>query len=328
MVKPRLWLSICAAATLAGCGGIAPLATPNSLAPARSAVLSGVDGQDLLYISDAGSNHVYVYALPSRKLTQTLSGFDEPQGECSDAAGNVFITNTQKSEIVEYAHGGTQPIQRLKDQGYYPVGCAVDGSTGNLAVTNLFATKNKYGSVAIFKNASGSPTQYTDSSIYYYYFCGYDDAGNLYLDGYTPDSTFAFALLPSGSGTFLNIALNQPIYFPGTVQWTGKWVMVGDQQDRQSNESVLYEFKIRGSIGYLENFTALNEATDVVQAWLQGKTVYAPDAERADVGLYHYVAGGNPFNTIAGLSSPVGATVSVASSRLRRTAYAAAHGDY
>jgi len=313
---------------LAGCGGITPLATPDSWAPARSAVLSGVEGQDLLYISDAGSNRVYVYALPSRKLTQTLTGFDEPQGECSDAAGNVFITNTQKSEILEFAHGGTKPIQTLKNRGYYPVGCSVDASTGNRAVTNIFGANGKYCAVSNFKNASRSPTQYTDSSIYYYYFCGYDDAGNLYLDGYTPDSTFAFAVLPSGSSTFLNIALNQPIYFPGTVQWTGKWVMVGDQQSGRSNKSVLYEFRIRGSIGYLENFTDLNEATDVAQAWLQGKTVYAPDSEGADVGFYHYVHGGNPFERIGGLSSPVGSTVSAASSPLRRTAYAAERRDY
>src|SRR6202041_1378919 len=129
IVKPRLWLSICAAAMLAACGGITPFEAPTE-AQNDTAGQNSTANQDLLYISDAGSNHVSVYALPGRKLMQTLPGFDEPQGECSDEAGNVFITNTQKSEILEYAHGGTKPMHRLKVGGYYPVACAVDGTSG------------------------------------------------------------------------------------------------------------------------------------------------------------------------------------------------------
>jgi DNA-binding beta-propeller fold protein YncE len=262
-------------------------------------------GSELLYISDAGTNDVYAYALPDRKLVGKLTGFDQPQGLCSDAAGDVFIANTQKSELLEYAHGGTKPIGTLKDRGYYPVGCAVDPTTGNLAVTNIFSTSGGYGSVAVYKSASGTPAQLTDSDLYYYYFCGYDDRGNLYLDGYNPDSEFAFAALPSGSSSFLNIALNQTIDVPGMVQWVGKWIAIGDQES-----SKIYEFKIKGSGGILEDMTFLNAASDVVQASIDGKTLYAPDAQEASVFFYHYPAGGSWFKNIGGLFTPIGSTVS------------------
>lgn len=262
----------------------------------------------LLYISDAGNNKVYAYALPGRKLAGTLTGFDQPQGLCSDSAGNVFVTNTQKSQILEYAHGGTKLIKKLLDRGYYPVGCSIDPTTGDLAITNLFATNGKYGSVAIYRNASGDPIQQTDSDIYYYYFCGYDRRGNLYFDGYTPNDAFAFAELPSGSSTFENIALNQTIYYPGMVQWDGKYITVGDQEF--GSHSILYEFTIRGSAGFLEDKTPLAGSADVVQAWIQDGTVYGPDAEKTDVGFYHYRAGGTPFKTLVGFSLPIGSTVS------------------
>jgi hypothetical protein len=276
----------------------------------HSFMLSQAKSQPLLYISDAGTNDVYVYSLPSGKRVGMLGGFDEPQGECSNGAGDVFVTNTQKSEILEYAHGGTKPIARLKDHGFYPVGCSIDPTTGNLAATNIFATDGRYGSVAIYKGASGSPTRFTDSNIYYYYFCGYDNRGNLYVDGYTPDNAFAFAELASGSSTFLNVALDQTIYVPGMVQWDGKYVTIGDQEYDERSASILYEFTIRGSAGFLEDMTPLTGARDVVQAWIDGHTAYAPDSQKTDVGFYHYRSGGAPYKTLAGLFTPIGSTVS------------------
>jgi DNA-binding beta-propeller fold protein YncE len=312
-------------ATLAGCNAaqtpIAPVALvrePSILvsrgAPARSHrdwsrswISPAASSSELLYVSDAGTNDVYVYTLPNRKLTGKLTGFDQPQGECSDTAGNVFITNTEKSEIVEYAHAASKPTQTLKDHGFYPVGCSVDPTTGNLAVTNIFATNGNYGSVAVYKVASGTPTQYKDSDVYYYYFCGYDDRGNLYFDGYTPNAAFAFAMLPSGTSTFLNIALNQTIDVPGMVQWDGKWVAVGDQG---TSSSIIYQFKIAGSGGTLEDQTLLKDANDVVQAWIHGTTLYAPDAAEPRVDLYKYRAGGYPIKVLGGFSEPIGTTVS------------------
>jgi hypothetical protein len=134
-----------AAALLSACGASqppigAPGAMPQSLGTSThlmrrpSWMAPDATRKNLLYISDVGTNDVYVYESLSLKLAGTLTGFSEPQGECSDAAGNVWITNTNMSQIIEYAHGGTTPIATLSDPYEFPVGCAVDPRSGNLAV--------------------------------------------------------------------------------------------------------------------------------------------------------------------------------------------------
>ena len=65
-----------------------------------------------------------------------MTGFNDASGACSDANGNVWITNAFQDSyaggtLVEYAHGGTAPIATLEDQGYFvPVACSVDPRTG------------------------------------------------------------------------------------------------------------------------------------------------------------------------------------------------------
>jgi hypothetical protein len=265
---------------------------------------------DLLYISDSfpyGSNDVYVYSYPKGKLKGQLTGFNEPSGQCVDKAGDVFIANFGASQILEYAHGGTRPIHTISDSGYYPLGCSVDPTTGNLAVTNRLSTSFNAGDVAVFANASGTPTSYTAPNFYYYEFCGYDDRGNLYIDGTTKGSALEYAELQSGGSSFNDLTLNQSIGFPGGVQWDGKHLAIGDQ-----SAAVIYEFAISGSSGTKVGSTPLTGSKDVVQFWIQGKRVVGPDAGLADVGLYKYPAGGSPTKTIKGLGEPVGATVSLA----------------
>ena len=98
----------------------------------------------------------------------------------------------------------------------------------------------------IYSDPSGTPTTYTDPSIFKPYFCGYDDKGNLYIDGtYTESSeVFRFAELPKGSSKFKNVTLNHQIGFPGSVLWDGKYVAVGDEDTDD-----VFEFSISGSTG-------------------------------------------------------------------------------
>src|SRR5579863_4376250 len=89
------------AAQLAGCTGSTFQSTlptaRTQIATHGSAIRSWVSpaaaGQDLLYVSD-DSGVVYVLTYPAGKLVGTLSGFGGPGGLCSDAKGNVFITDT------------------------------------------------------------------------------------------------------------------------------------------------------------------------------------------------------------------------------------------
>jgi hypothetical protein len=315
-----------AAAILAACnGGVSQLASPDSQAMGRPSTLrnggalvvhsnrvhswmdSSAKNGSLLYITDAGTNTVVVYSYPKLKVVGTLTGFTNPQGDCVDKANNVWIDNTQTSQLIEYAHGGTTPIATLNDPNQYPVGCSFDPTTGNLAVSNFYSTSGPPGSISIFKNASGAPAVYTPPNFAVVYYLGYDPQGRLYLDGIDSGSAFLFA---SFNGTeFKSIMLDHPIGGPGAVQAIGKDIVVGDQTN---GANAAYRFAIRGSTGKLVHATPLTGAHDIVQFYVLKKALvggdFNPSGSTAD--RFDYPAGGTPTKTAPGLSAPIGAVIS------------------
>src|SRR5215469_8642574 len=119
------------AAVLVGCGS-AQIGAPVSAAkPANLSRASA--SKSLLYITDVGTNDVYVYSYPHGTLVDTLKGFNSPVRDCSDSSGNVYVTNTESEEILEFAHGGEKPIATFNDPGYLPWDCSVDPTSGALA---------------------------------------------------------------------------------------------------------------------------------------------------------------------------------------------------
>jgi hypothetical protein len=316
-VLARCALGITAAGVLlAACGGGSSLAPMRQNANATdryrgdSWMSPAAKSHDLLYISDEGNQAVYVYSYPGAELQGTLTGFMRPVGECADKAGDVFIVDETASQIFEYGHGGNSPIATLNDPGYSPGGCSVDPTTGTLAVTNYSrASGNGQGNVAVYKHLKGNPSAYyTDPNIALMVFCGYDSAGNLFVDAVSFASAFAFAELPKGSSSFRDITLNQPIQSPAGVQWDGKHMAVGD-----AITSVIYQFAIKGKKGTEVGSTPLIGSANVGQFWIQQSQVVGPEVSGADAGIWQYPRGGPVKKTITGLSSPVGATISDAS---------------
>lgn len=275
----------------------------------RSWVAPGSVSQDLLYVSDEGTNDVYIYSWPQGKLVGTLTGISYPQGECVDKAGNIFVTSigvNLRSHIYEYAHGGTKRVAKLNDLDVYPHGCAVDPTTGNLAVTNLENVRGGPGNVAIYKHARRLLGYYQAPEKYYYFFCGYDQAGNLFADaGGNISNEYGLTELPAGGTTMIDVSLNQTIYYPGAVQWDGRYVAVGDTA---ANE--IYQFRLSGSSGTLAGATRLGGASDVLQFWIEKGTVAGANAGSATVMYWKYPAGGKATQTITGLTDPVGVVVS------------------
>ncbi len=275
--------------------------------PGQSWVASDAITQNLLYVSNVRT--VTVYSYPRGKVEGTLRRFYIATGECVDKKGDVFVVDDGFGKVFMYAHGGMKRIRTLVATGN-PVGCSIDPTTGNLAVTTLGHGSN--GSVAIFKNASGNPTIYQDSAFQQMYFCGYDDKGNLFVDGvHSPGGTgdFVFAELPKGSSTFTNIMLNQYIGFPGGVQWDGKHVAIGDQTTN------IYQFAINGSTGTIVGMTHMGSGAQYVkQFWIQGQRVIAPNVyatSGSDVFFYSYPTGGSATKTITkGVKDAQGAVVS------------------
>ncbi|HEY2475072.1 MAG TPA: hypothetical protein VGI19_09750 [Candidatus Cybelea sp.] len=309
---------LCAASiVMTGCAGQPSSGTPSVTAPNALRVHSAhhswmspaAKGQALVYVSSVLTSDVYVYSYASQQLVGTLTGFTTPYGLCTDKKGDVWVVNDGASQLVEYAHGGTSPLATLSDPGEYPEGCAVDPQTGNLAVTNFYAQSGG-GSVAIYAGAQGTATLYTDPSISEYRFCGYDNKGNLFVDGVDGSSNFAFAELPKGSGTFTNITLPDKVEWPGAVQWDGKYVAVGD-----TDASLIY--RVKGTSGTIKSVASLGGSNYVNQFWIAASvrskrhkdTVLAASQDGGVVGYYKYPAGGAATTTIS-VSEPFGVALS------------------
>ena len=278
------------AALLAGCGGPSGNEVPQTAgAPSHRQRSSSAT---LIY---AVGDNLYVLSYPNVALVSTIhqQGF----GICSDGVGNVWVADAEGHQLVEYAHGGTTPIATLSDSGQYPASCSVDPSTGNLAVVNS-ATTGSSGTVAIYANAQGTPSSYTDPDIYYPGYCGYDNAGNLLVDGQSKSGTPEFALLPTSSKSFTNITLNKKIADGGAILWDGSYMTV---QDREAGK--IYRIAIAGSKGTIVGKTALTKwltAEPTPGAWIFNGTFVAPTATRSTkIGLWAYPQGGKPTSVFS-----------------------------
>jgi hypothetical protein len=268
--------------------------------------------QNLLYLSDGGADKVLVYSYPAGKKVGALTQLQDPAGVCSDTAGDIWVVNSASFTIVEFSHGGTKSKATLSDAGTQnPLGCSVDPATGNLAVTNLGAASGG-GSLSIYTGAKGSAKKFQDSDLTYFYFCGYDDEANLFVDGLNSSYGFVLAELPSGSGKLQTISLTGTVDFPGGVQWDGSDVAVGDQYYQGKHTSAIYQISVSGSAGTVEGTTTLTGSCDALQFAIQGSTVVAPDDCTSTAKYYLYPAGGSPTKTISGLTYPVAAAVSAA----------------
>ncbi|HEY1656425.1 MAG TPA: hypothetical protein VGF86_15085 [Candidatus Tumulicola sp.] len=263
-----------------------------------------------MYVSDIGNEDVQIFSYPAGKLVGTLTGFNEPNGLCSDSNGNVFVTDAYNNRIVEYAHGETQPLAVLSDTGATPIGCAVGPTTGDLAVTNY--QHLAYGTIAIYAHAQGTPTVYT--GLWITFFCTYDGSGNLFISGFDAKGPVVIGELAKGASQVAIIPIGTQAGWAGGISWDGHHLALGDQYASKFNPSqpnnVIYQLTIKDDLASVNKTMPLNGAEDVVQFWLRGKTVVAPDSSNENVGFFKYPKGGNPTKALQGFYEPVGATIS------------------
>ncbi len=287
---------------LAGCGGShPPIGAPGAM-PQTSAFAARAErgkswngseiktasssAGDLFYV--AGLNHMWILSYPQGRVEASFDTEAEPRGICSDSSGDVFVPTGGK-EILEYAHGATQPTTTLQEAtDNYSWACSVDPLTGNLAVTNNTEEQEYEGNVAIFPDAQGTPTYYQDSSIWTYWFCGYDDQGNLFVDG-----DAAFAELPNAGADFANLSLSKNIDASGQIQWDGKHITVAS-----SWAASIWRLAISGSKATVLGSTHLTGRHFDRQdgSWIEGQTVAAPrGGARPKMDIWEYPHGGQPI---------------------------------
>ena len=300
------------AGLLAGCGGASSSQAP-MVPTARSRVTQSraptkTQREGLLYVSSSANGNIAVYSFPRRQLVGMLSNLNtNGSGECVDAANDVFITTYDQngaSTIYEYTHGGTTPIATLADPGR-AWGCAVDTTTGNLAVSNRidYSSSNPYaghGDVALYTAAQGPPTMYYDSSSEFaaLAFCGYDGQGNLYLSAVDANNVGKGGLLrfSAGSNPFSVVSVNAPIYGALSVQWDGTYVTLASTSDAAGHGPVaVYRLNISGNVATVAGTTTIIGAEKGVQTWIQGPAIIGitgGNRHLGDVSSWRYPAGG------------------------------------
>jgi hypothetical protein len=275
----------------------------------------------LLFVSDDDLNDVLIFTMPAMQLKGTITGFSEPQGMCSDKQGNVWVANTGTQQGLKYSRTG-QLIGSVSDPLGYPVGCAVNPTNGDLALTDIFGV-SRNGGVEIYAGATGTPTYYSNPSQIEFFFPAYDGSGNLYADGFGY-SGFSLSVLPSGSGTMSTVSYSGgTIYFPGGLNWdrVNGNLVVGDQECNGLGASCQYQMSISGTTGTITGSTPLSDyggsPCDVDQGTLAPFSKYfagpciSEGSNLSAAARWAYPAGGTPghYNDSAVLY-PIGSAIS------------------
>jgi hypothetical protein len=269
---------------------------------------------DLVYAADFNGN-VWVYTFPALKLAGELTGLDpDILGLCSDAKGHVFIPEENGSgggEVLEFAHGGTTPIATISDQ-YRPQECAVDPTTGNLAVANVEGSYAAY--VAVYANFKKAPEIYRDPNIGYFWSVGYDNAGNLFADGQNSDQIRRFATLPKAAKTFTDISVNESLRLSFAVQWDGRYITIARMPGREGR-ACIYRLHVTGSSATVVGTTKLSSSTEHFygQTAIAGNLVVQPYSRKIDrLGIWPYPQGKTMTASVDVGTEINGVTVSLA----------------
>jgi hypothetical protein len=315
--------ALVAVAVLAGCGSQSQVGTgafPGDSAVSGVSRRASTSGNDLLYgsiLTSAGDVAVYTYPKGALQATFSTPNDSISSGMCADANGNVFVTaygypgHDLNGYVFEYQHGATTPSASLSEGAYMPVACAVDPTTGNLAVANFYYNQSEEptGNVAIFTDAQGQPSFFTDSAVLTYLSVTYDGQSNLYLLGsHDGLQTYQFAELPAGSGNFTNISvpgLPNGTKRPQFIQWDGQFVAVlgGRIRHGKHSDPVIYRVSTSGSSGTVVGTTKFHGLGDNAGRgfWIQGNQVVLQDGHKNGhelLGIFDYPTGGKPTQTI------------------------------
>lgn len=330
------------AALLTGCGGSQPpIGAPDAMpqAPAiavnnsakvqvrhGSWMLPEAIHRTLVYVTtgcaSTGScyqnKQVYAYAYPSGTLEGTLTLSNDPINDCSDNHGNVWVTELvshdhsyESGQIVKYKHGGVKPIETLSDNNV-STGCAVDPSTGTLAVINDSYNDSSYGGVTIFPGGTGPPKYYmffvSGSTYALPASCTYDSSGDLFitlrfkLDSYPTQIIW----LKKGASRFESFHLH-PQIAPREAQWYGTDLTVAVGGGR------LVRFKIEGSdsasrVGH----TVLADSTGYGEWVIADRKLFSIESYDPVFSVWRYPGGGDPIKTVtgSGVAAFTGITVS------------------
>lgn len=289
--------------------------------------------QWLIYASDAqtGTVYIYNYRVPKGKLFGQITGFTVPYGQCIDKAGDVYIVDIYSRQVSEFAHGGITPIATATIDFGMPIGCGVDRTTGNVAVS-MYEGMSGPGGVDVFAGGlNGEQTVYTDPTLWFYWPPAYDPKGNLFVEGmnsYLHAPTLAE--LPAGSGSFVDLT-GLSIGYAAAVQWDGSYIAAVDQGYQGGITSAINRVTVSGSqvtvvrtTQLTDDCTGSNDAMLTVQPFVSGTTKKLNAVISGNIacnnrfGLWNYSRGGNPKRVLPAAIAPGGSLGQSVSPPLKR----------
>ena len=163
-------------------------------------------GKPLIFVSDAANGVVDIYpqAGKSQKMAGQITGLTQPQGITTDKNGDLYVANTNSSNVLVYAPPYTgAPKMTIPDTGEFPADVAVS-SAGVVAVTNICnAPKCRLNTGNVVLYAKGSTKScatvtYSGSNFTRVMFAEFDKKGVLYIDGMNSGYQTSFGLVTGG----------------------------------------------------------------------------------------------------------------------------------
>jgi hypothetical protein len=182
-------------------------------------------------ISEIAYNTVSVYGRNGQLNALLTIGLSEPQGLATDAAENLYVANTLKSNIFVYPKPYTSSKLTLNDANQYPSGVAVS-QTGIVGVTNNQSVAGGPGSVTFYaKGSTVACATVSDPNWSRVYFGAFDASGTLYIDG---QNSTGHTLVGDVSGgcsatSITTLSVGNTIQFPGGVQVLSGNILIDDQ---------------------------------------------------------------------------------------------------
>jgi hypothetical protein len=280
----------------------------------------------LLFISDPGAGNVDIFTMPALALKGQITGLSVPQGMCSDSrTGFVWVADTGALTMQEYDRNGTL-LNTLDDPAGFPGSCAVDPTTGNLAVTDIVDFTGN-GTVLIYAGSTGPPSQQLrNPDMLLASFAGYDGGGNLYVDGFDTFGNFILSESTPGSGALSTLTVTGgALFWPGMVQWNivAGDLVVGDQTCNNTPTTCLYSMAVSGPNASITGVTNLQDSSgnpicDMAEGVVgrlgkmsaAGSSYNACTGDPNSVDRWHFPAGGLPTNSTTGIVDPAGAALS------------------
>jgi hypothetical protein len=241
------------------------------------------------------SEGLRILSYPSGKTAGTLltGKHDLDIVTANPSTGDVLVN---VGATIYDSHGGQKPIAQIPTPpGMMPVAFAFDITSSAIAVTYQRITT---GYVYVYASPSSTPTVYSVPSMAYTGFIGYDDQGNLFVDGKTTSASPVFAELVKGTGGFINLTLDQSLTNMGSVQWDGSYITV-------TNGASINELEIAGSSAHVVSRIALDGAwARHPTSWIQDGTVLMAHQSNGHthsgraLGYWSYPNGGAAFKVL------------------------------